>query len=154
MKPHPSVQYSEKPLKDMTKEVLMPLSAINHTIKTSTPTRTYLNEDKTNPVIILTEQAYKYLLSKCTEDEAWDLGWLGQSEEHAVSRPMHPKLKKHINDTKLRKLQLSATHRAVNTYYAKINDIWHYLNTTSLCWEKSVIKESNLIKGSFQRISR
>ena len=28
------------------------------------------------------EEAYKYFLSKCTEDELWDLGFLGCSEEH------------------------------------------------------------------------
>lgn len=35
-------------------------------------------------VYILSEQAYKYMLSKCTKDEMWDLGFLGQSEKHVI----------------------------------------------------------------------
>lgn len=69
-------------LEDMAREVIMPLSAINQVIKSSTPVRTYLDEDKENPVIVMTERSYQYLRSKCTSNEAWDLGWLGESEEH------------------------------------------------------------------------
>ena len=85
---------------DMAKEIIMPLSAINYTLKTSTPTRTYLNEDKDIPVYVLTEQAYKYMLSKCTEDELWDLGWLGQSEEHASSAIIPESFKQALGNLK------------------------------------------------------
>lgn len=44
------------------KEVIMPLSAINHTIKTKEPTITYLNEDKDNPVVVLTKEQYDFLI--------------------------------------------------------------------------------------------
>lgn len=48
-------------------------------------------------VYILSEQAYKYMLSKCTEDEMWDLGFLGQSEKHVkkveLPKPLQNKLK-------------------------------------------------------------
>ena len=37
---------------------------------------------KIGELYLITEQAYKYFLSKCTEDELWDLGFLGCSEEH------------------------------------------------------------------------
>lgn len=85
---------TNKPCPDLSKEVIMPLSAINHTIKTGTPTITYLNEDKSNPVVVLNQQAYQYMLSKCTEDELWDLGFLGQSEEHARKSDMPDSFKK------------------------------------------------------------
>jgi len=48
-------------------------------------------------VYVMSEQAYKYMLSKCTSDEAWDLGILGQSEEHAKSVGMPEKLKSLLN---------------------------------------------------------
>ena len=44
------------------------------------------------PVYLITEQAYQYLLAKCSEDELWDLGFLGNSEEHTVAVPMNPRL--------------------------------------------------------------
>lgn len=40
------------------------------------------------PVYLLTECAYKYMLSKCTEDELYDMGILGQSTEHIVKVEM------------------------------------------------------------------
>lgn len=54
-----------------------------------------LNRDK--PIYFMSEQAYKYMLSKCNEDEAFDLGILGQSEEHAKSVGMPEKLKSLLN---------------------------------------------------------
>lgn len=48
-------------------------------------------------VYVMSEQAYKYMLSKCTSDEAWDLGILGQSEEHAKSVGIPEKLKSLLN---------------------------------------------------------
>lgn len=84
---------TDKPCPDVSKEVIMPLSAINHVIKTGIPTRTYLDEDKSNPVVVMSLQAYQYMLSKCTEDELWDLGFLGQSEEHAQRVDLPSKFK-------------------------------------------------------------
>jgi hypothetical protein len=40
------------------------------------------NEFQPQNLYVISEQAYKYFLSKCTEDELWDLGFLGQSEKH------------------------------------------------------------------------
>jgi plasmid maintenance system antidote protein VapI len=39
---------------------------------------------KVGDKVLMTEQSYKYMLSKCTRDELFDLGWLGNSEEHVV----------------------------------------------------------------------
>lgn len=74
-----------------------------------------VQHDPSVQVYILTEQAYKYMLSKCTEDEAWDLGWLGQSEKHAVSKGMPKKLKDLIKRDKKRNIskELSETLRSI-----------------------------------------
>lgn len=53
--------------------------------------------DRNEIVYIMTEQAYKYMLSKCTEDEAFDLGILGQSEQHMKSVGIPEKLKSLLN---------------------------------------------------------
>ena len=37
---------------------------------------------KEQHLYVMTEQAYIYMLSKCTKDELWDMGILGQSEKH------------------------------------------------------------------------
>lgn len=95
---------TNKPCPDLSKEVIMPLSAINHTIKTGTPTITYLDEDKSNPVVVMSLQAYQYMLSKCTEDELWDLGFLGQSEEHAQKMDMSNSFKKILHSSQLKKV--------------------------------------------------
>ena len=59
------------------------------------PVKEFVYNDQ--PVYILSEQAYKYMLSKCTEDEMWDLGFLGQSEKHMkkveLPKPLQNKLK-------------------------------------------------------------
>ena len=54
------------------------------------PVKEFIYNDQ--PVYILSEQAYKYMLAKCTEDEMWDLGFLGQSEKY-VKRSELPNLK-------------------------------------------------------------
>lgn len=51
-------------------------------------------KEHVSPVYLLTEQAYKYMLSKCTKDELWDLGFLGNSEEHVVKSQMPFNLKR------------------------------------------------------------
>lgn len=96
-----SITGENKPCPDVSKEIIMPLSAIHNTIKSSTPSKTYLPDDtdKSNPVIIMKEEAYLYMLSNCTEDELWDLGFLGESEEHAVKS--ESKLLESIKDSLL-----------------------------------------------------
>ncbi len=87
-----------KPLKDMSKPFGNLFRAATFTAEEQTPTTcliaTHDSEGvQTNKkVYILDEQAYKYFLSKCTEDEVWDLGWLGQSEKHAKRSQMPQKL--------------------------------------------------------------
>lgn len=69
------------------------LGAFKHVAYTKSPV--YLNsmvEGQTEPLYVISEQAYKYLISSLQEDEKWDLGWLGCSEQHAQSVGMHPKL--------------------------------------------------------------
>lgn len=39
-------------------------------------------KEHVSPVYLLTERAYKYMLSKCTEDELWDLGFRGCNPDH------------------------------------------------------------------------
>lgn len=41
-----------------------------------------------SPVYVITEQTYKYMLSKCTKDELWDMGILGNSETHVKKAPV------------------------------------------------------------------
>ena len=64
------------------------------------PVKEFIYNDQ--PVYILSEQAYKYMLSKCTEDEMWDLGFLGQSEKHMkkveLPKPLQNKLKHYYGD--------------------------------------------------------
>lgn len=87
-------QSLEKPLKDMSISCDTCIKALASLSVTKQPA--YFPIASGEPVYLLTEQVYKYLLSKCTEDEAWDLGWLGQSEPHAISKGMPEKLKKLI----------------------------------------------------------
>ena len=84
----------EKPLKDMSINCDTYIKALISVSKTKQPA--HFPTESGESLYLLTEQAYKYLLSKCTEDEAWDLGWLGQSEPHAISKSMPEKLKKLI----------------------------------------------------------
>lgn len=80
----------EKPLKDMSINCDTCIKALISVSKTKQPA--HFPTESGESLYLLTEQAYKYLLSKCTEDEAWDLGWLGQSEEHTKSVPMSKSL--------------------------------------------------------------
>lgn len=58
--------------------------SINHVLETSEPT---ILPTVDGNMVLMKEQAYLYFLSKCTEDELWDLGFLGCSEKHA--RPVN-----------------------------------------------------------------
>ena len=66
-----------KPCPDISKELDME-NAFEYVNNTHSPA-------KIGDLYLISEQAYKYFLSKCTEDELWDLGFLGSSEEHARS---------------------------------------------------------------------
>ena len=73
------------------------LAAFKHVAYTKSPV--YLNgivEGQTEPLYVISEQAYKYLISSLEEDEKWDLGWLGQSEQHAKKVPMPEAIKRAI----------------------------------------------------------
>ena len=75
------------------------LAAFKHVAYTQSPV--YLNgmvEGQTEPLYVISEQAYKYLISSLEEDEKWDLGWLGCSEQHTQSRGMNPKLLKKLQE--------------------------------------------------------
>ena len=112
-------------------------------------------------VYIMTEQSYKYLLSKCTEDEAWDLGWLGASEKHAESRSISPQLKKLIEKSKSQKklskvivdevdrfpwkFATHTTHNHFSIVYRKIDGAWYYYNIRRcFTWKKSKIASEYL----------
>ena len=56
------------------------MDAVSHVVETSQPASIPVADG--DDLYIISEQAYKYFLSKCTEDELWDLGFLGQSEKH------------------------------------------------------------------------
>ena len=73
------------------------LAAFKHVNSTKEPV--YINnviEQQVEPIYLLSKQAYLYLISNCTQDEAWDLGWLGQSEQHAKKVPMPEAIKRAI----------------------------------------------------------
>lgn len=88
----------EEPLKDMSISCDTCIKALISISNTKQPA--YFPTVSGEPIYMLTEQSYKYLLSKCTEEEAWDLGWLGQSEEHISSKKMDNKLLKSLNKFK------------------------------------------------------
>ena len=80
---------TNKPCPDLSEEHSLE-SGSEYVLKTKGVAKVDLlplaNEFKgTKSLFIISEQAYKYFLSKCTEDELWDLGILGCSEEHVRS---------------------------------------------------------------------
>lgn len=88
---------STEPLQDVAKLFTSTLAAFKHVNSTKEPV--YINnviEQQVEPIYLLSKQAYLYLISKCTQDEAWDLGWLGQSEQHAKKVPMPEAIKRAI----------------------------------------------------------
>lgn len=79
---------------DMSESIETITKAVDYVLRTGSPAVVQygITDDQgkeiVKPVYLLTEQAYKYMLSKCTEDELWDLGFLGCSEEHVKSVEM------------------------------------------------------------------
>ena len=145
-----SILSADKPCPDMSEEAQTEYDAFTYVLNTSGVSRIHLKpssqEFEAQNLYVMTEQAYKYLLSKCTEDEAWDLGWLGYSEKHATKVDMNPKLKSHLSTLKLRNLSLSATHvGGLSTLYQNIKDEWYYLCTTDIEWKKSVINSEKIL---------
>ena len=76
---------SENPCPDMAKD-LSHAESFLYVALTGSPAKVGIipvaNEFQSQNLYVISEQAYKYFLSKCTEDELWDLGFLGCSEEH------------------------------------------------------------------------
>lgn len=74
------------PCPDMSEEAQTEYEAFTYVINTSGVSKIHLKplsqEFEAQNLYVMTEQAYKYMLSKCTKDELWDMGILGQSEEH------------------------------------------------------------------------
>ena len=79
------VDGSETPCPDMAKD-LSHAESFLYVALTGSPAKVGIipvaNEFQSQNLYVISEQAYKYFLSKCTEDELWDLGFLGCSEEH------------------------------------------------------------------------
>ena len=79
------VDGSENPCPDMAKDLSYAESFL-YVALTGSPAKVGIipvaNEFQSQNLYVISEQAYKYFLSKCTEDELWDLGFLGCSEEH------------------------------------------------------------------------
>lgn len=79
------VDGSENPCPDMAKD-LSHAESFLYVAQTGSPAKVGIipvaNEFQSQNLYVISEQAYKYFLSKCTEDELWDLGFLGCSEEH------------------------------------------------------------------------
>ena len=79
------VDGSENPCPDMAKE-MSHVDSFLYVALTGSPAKVGIipvaNEFQSQNLYVISEQAYKYFLSKCTEDELWDLGFLGCSEEH------------------------------------------------------------------------
>lgn len=79
------VDGSENPCPDMAKD-LSHVESFLYVALTGSPAKVGIipvaNEFQSQNLYVISEQAYKYFLSKCTEDELWDLGFLGCSEEH------------------------------------------------------------------------
>lgn len=78
----------DKPCPDMAKE-MSHVDSFLYVAQTGSPAKVGIlpvgNEFSPQKLVVITERAYEYFLSKCTEDELWDLGFLGASEEHARS---------------------------------------------------------------------
>lgn len=73
---------TNKPCPDLSKRINgSVMDAISHVVDTNQPA--VIPMAGSEDFVIITEQAYKYFLSKCTEDELWDLGFLGASEKYA-----------------------------------------------------------------------
>ena len=94
------------PCPDMSEEAQTEHDAFTYVINTSGVSRIHLKptsqEFEAQNLYVVTEQAYKYMLSKCTKDELWDMGILGQSEEHVKkvepSQTLQNKIKRYYGN--------------------------------------------------------
>ena len=94
------------PCPDMSEEAQTEHDAFTYVINTSGVSKIHLKplsqEFEAQNLYIMTEQAYKYMLSKCTKDELWDMGILGQSEEHVKkvepSQTLQNKIKRYYGN--------------------------------------------------------
>ena len=94
------------PCPDMSEEAQTEHDAFTYVINTSGVSRIHLKptsqEFEAQDLYVVTEQAYKYMLSKCTKDELWDMGILGQSEEHVKkvepSQSLQNKIKRYYGN--------------------------------------------------------
>ena len=94
------------PCPDMSEEAQTEYEAFTYVINTSGVSRIHLKptsqEFEAQNLYVMTEQAYKYMLSKCTKDELWDMGILGQSEEHVKkvepSQTLQNKIKRYYGN--------------------------------------------------------
>ena len=98
--------FDEKPLENYVIEAKDIRDAASITSNQKVPTSfeyTSIKTDRdiiTQKMYILTEQAFNYLHKGLTQDEVWDLGYLGCSEDHVVSKPMNSRLKNAIDKLK------------------------------------------------------
>lgn len=86
----------EKPLADPAKHFEWASDAIEY-VRDGKGIAYSSFDERDKPIYFMSEQAYKYMLSKCTEDEAYDLGILGQSEQYVKSVGIPDKLKSLLN---------------------------------------------------------
>ena len=96
-----SIVGANKPCPDVSQEAKTEYDAFTYVVNTSGVSKIlvkpHAQEFEAKNLYVMTEQAYNYMLAKCTEDELWDLGFLGQYEEHVQkskkSKPVCNKLK-------------------------------------------------------------
>lgn len=84
-------------LSDPAVEFKSSLAAFKHIAFNGSPV--YLSNVIDNQpfnIYLISEQAYKYIIKHFTEDDKWDLGWLGCSEEHSRKVEMPEALKRLI----------------------------------------------------------
>ena len=94
------------PCPDMSEEAQTEHDAFTYVINTSGVSRIHLKptsqEFEAQNLYVVTEQAYIYMLSKCTKDELWDMGILGQSEKHVKkvesSQTLQNKIKRYYGN--------------------------------------------------------
>ena len=100
-----SILSANKPCPDMAKD-LSHTESFLYVAETGSPAKVGIvpvaNEFQSQNLYVISEQAYKYFLSKCTEDELWDLGFLGQSEKHVKkvepSQTLQNKIKRYYGN--------------------------------------------------------
>ena len=96
-----SIVGANKPCPDVSQEAKTEYDAFTYVINTSGVSKILIKphsqEFEAKNLYVMTEQAYNYMLAKCTEDELWNLGFLSQSEKHMkkveLPKPLQNKLK-------------------------------------------------------------